>query len=705
MNDIEPPADIAGHRLANLLTPRSVALVGASPKAGTVGLGMIKGILGGGYQGRIYPVNPNYKEIEGLACYPSLAALPETVDHVLLGVANQRLEAAMTEAVAAGARAATILASGYLEGDRDPPLTERVAALARKAGMAVCGGNGMGFYNQEAGVRICGFPPPDWVGPGPIALISHSGSAFSALAHNDRRFAFSLAVSAGQELVTTAADYLDFSLRMSSTRVVGLFLETVRDPAGFVAGLELANRLDIPVVALKVGRTAESAALAKSHSGALVGDDAVHRALFRCHGVIEVEGLDEFANSLLLLSQPRRLVTGGLASIHDSGGERELLVDRAAALGVPFARIGAATRDRLAASLDYGLEPINPVDAWGTGHEYEKVFGDCMAALLDDPDTAIGALCVETRSDRVLHHGYAHAMRRAHAGSDKPVVFINNLAAFGDDDLAVNITRSGIPVLIGIDPGLAAIRGAMMRRDFRARPASAPPAAPAGLRTRWRPRLAMGMALDEAESLALLADYGVPAAAHRIAESAAEAEAAAEAIGYPVVLKTAMPGLLHKSDQGGVKLGLADGAQVRSAYEDLARRLGPRVLVAAMAKPTLELAFGAKRDPQFGPVVMVGAGGVLIEYLRDQQCALAPFDAAEAQHLIDGLALRPLLEGKRGRPAADVPALAAALARFSVLAADLDGLIAEIDVNPVAAGSDGPLALDALIIPAEKGST
>jgi len=704
MNDIEPPAGIAGHRLASLLTPRSVALVGASPKAGTVGLGMIKGILGGGYKGRIYPVNPNYKEIEGLACYPSLAALPEAVDHVLLGVANQRLQAAMTEAVAAGARAATILASGYLEGDRDPPLTQRVASLARGAGMALCGGNGMGFYNQEAGVRICGFPPPDWVRPGPIALISHSGSAFSALAHNDRRFAYSLAVSAGQELVTTSADYLDFALRMPSTRVVGLFLEAVRDPAGFVAGLELANRLDIPVVALKVGRTAESAALAKSHSGALVGDDAVHRALFRRHGVIEVEGLDEFANSLLLLSQPRRLAAGGLASIHDSGGERELLVDRAATLGVPFARIGASTRDRLAASLDYGLEPINPVDAWGTGHEYEKVFGDCMAALLDDPDTGLGALCVETRSDRVLHHGYANAMRRAHAGSDKPVVFINNMAAFGDDELAVNITGSGIPVLIGIDPGLAAIRGAMARRDFRARPALKPPAAPAGLRVRWRPRLAMGSALDEAESLALLADYGVRVAAHRIVDSAAEAQAAAGALGFPVVLKTAVPGILHKSDRGGVKLGLADERHLKAAYDDLAQRLGPKVLVAAMAKPALELAFGAKRDPQFGPVVMVGAGGVLIEYLRDQQCALAPFDAAEARRLIDGLALRPLLDGKRGRPPADVAALAEALARFSVLVADLDGLVAEIDVNPVAAGPDGPLALDALVIPFEKGS-
>ena len=260
-------ADLAGHRLAKLLAPQSVALVGASPKPDTVGSGMIHGLLCGGFKGRIYPINPNYTQIDGMRCYRSFAELPERVEHALLGVANARLEAAMRDAVVAGVSATTILASGYLGGDGVPPLTHRLARLARGAGMQVCGGNGMGFYNNEAGVRLCGFPPPDWVASGPIALISHSGSAFSALVHNDRRFGHCLAVSAGQELVTTAADYLDYALRMPRTRVVGLFLETIRDPTGLVAGFALANERDIPIVVLKVGRTPESAALALSHSG------------------------------------------------------------------------------------------------------------------------------------------------------------------------------------------------------------------------------------------------------------------------------------------------------------------------------------------------------------------------------------------------------------------------------------------------------
>ncbi len=693
----EPLAD---HRLARLLMPASVALVGASPRAGTVGNGMLHGLRGGGFKGRIYPINPNYKEIEGIACYPSLAALPERVDHALLGVANARLEAAMGEAVAAGVKAATILASGYLEGDGTPPLTRRIAELARGAGMQVCGGNGMGFYNHEAGVRICGFPPPDWVGPGPIALIAHSGSVFAAFVHNDKRFAYSLAVSAGQELVTTAADYLDFALRMRTTKVVGLFLEAIRDPAAFVAGLELANARAIPVVVLKVGRSPESAALAISHSGALVGDDAVQSALFRRHGVIATENLDEFANALLLLAQPRRIGKGSLASVHDSGGERELFADRAAAWKMPFARIGETTRQRLAARLDYGLDPVNPLDAWGTGHDYQAIFADCISALVDDPDTAIGALCVETRTGHSLHEGYAAAMMTALAKTEKPLVVINNFASVGNDELALRITRAGIPLLIGLDAGLAAIKGEMGRRDFRARPAMRPRSAPAGMRAKWQSRLAQGAALDEAESLMLLADYGLPVLPHRLVESAAQAEEAAGELGFPVVLKTAKPGILHKSDVGGVKLGLADLAAVRAAYEDVARRLGPRALLAPMAKGGLELSFGAKLDPQFGPLVMVGAGGVLIEFIADRACALAPFDDAEAGRLIDGLSLRPLLDGKRGSPPADIAALTSALARFSAMVADLSSLVQEIDINPLLAGLKGCVALDALIVPA-----
>jgi acyl-CoA synthetase (NDP forming) len=485
---------------------------------------------------------------------------------------------------------------------------------------------------------------------------------------------------------------------METTKVAGLFLETVRDPDKFVAALKKAEARDIPVVALKVGRTAESAALALSHSGAMAGNDAAYQALFDRYGVMRVDDLDQLANALLLFSQPRRLAKGGVASIHDSGGLRELAIDVGAAHGVPFAKINAHTTERLAARLDYGLEPVNPVDAWGTGHDWEGIFRDCLNALTQDPDTAIGILFAETRSGYYLHEGYAEIVRDVAAQTDKPVIMANNMACLGNDDLAVRMTHDGFPVLIGIGQTMAVLRAAMAHRDHRGLPRMTPAAPPVGARQKWAARLQQGTALDESESLRLFSDYGISVLPHLIIESAAEAQAAALELGFPLAIKTAMPGVLHKSDVGGVKLNLATAEQVRVAYDDLARRLGKRAIVMPMAGKGIELAFGAIADPQFGPIVMAGAGGTLVEVLADRSFALPPFDAAAARRLIDRLKARRLLEGARGAEPANVDGVADALARFSVMIADLSDLISEADMNPVLCGPDDCVALDALVV-------
>jgi acyl-CoA synthetase (NDP forming) len=663
---------------------------------------MIRSMLQCGFAGRIYAVNPNYREIEDVPCFPSIGAIPERVDHAILGVANARLEDVFREAIAHKVGAATIFASCYLPDDREPKLLDRLRILSREAGMPVCGGNGMGFLNLADKVYSTAWPPPDWIkGGGTMALITHSGSVFSALAKNDRRLRYNFVVSPGQEISGTVADYIDYALEEPSTRVIGLFLETVRDPTRFRAALAKAEARNIPIVALKVGRTEKSAQLAASHSGAIVGDHAAYQAVFERHGVVEVDNLDDLANTMLLLSQPRRVGQGGLATIHDSGGERELLIDQAAAYDVPLAEINDTTRDRLAARLEFGLEPVNPVDAWGTGHDYEGIFRDCLTAIAQDPDTAIAAMCVETRTGNQLHEDYANIARHALEQSDVPVIIVNNVAAPGDDDLTVRLSRSGVPVLTGMGPGLAAIRAAFWLRDRAACPAVQSRPAPPGMRAKWQARLSEERALDEVEGLALFADYGIPVLPHRIVESADEAVAAAAAFGGRVVLKTAVPGILHKSDVGGVKLDLASADTVRDAYEDLAGRLGSRVLVMPMAGKGVEIAFGMIEDPHFGPIVMVGAGGILIELLKDRRVALASFDAATARRIVDRLAVRPLLDGMRGAPPSDIEALAEALSAFSAMAADLVGLVREIDANPVIAGPGGCVSLDALVIPAK----
>jgi acyl-CoA synthetase (NDP forming) len=689
------------HKLDRLLRPRSVALVGASPKEGSVGRGMITSTGMAGTPSKIYFVNPGYEEIDGQRCYPSLSTLPEPVDMAVLGIANARLEATLEEVIACGIGAVTIFASGYLENDAEPKLTERIAAKARAAGVAICGGNCMGFYHLDFGLRVCGFPPPAWIRKGNVAFITHSGSAFSALCHTDRRFGFSLAVSAGQELATNVADYLDFALDIPTTKVVGLFLETVRDPAAFKAALAKAQRMEIPVVALKVGRTAESAALAVSHSGAVAGNHAAYQALFDRYGVIEVANMDELVNALHLFSSERKLASGGLATMHDSGGFRELVLDLGIEAGVPFAKISAATRAKLAGRLDFGLEPINPLDAWGTGNDWSGIFEDCLQALVDDPDTALASLCVEARDGYYLSAGYADIVRRVAARTTKPVFYTTNVGSNANLDVITHLAHDGIPVLSGVAPMLNVVKKAMAARDLCAVNHIGMARPPAALKAKWSRRLAQGD-LGEAEALDLLADYGVPVVQHIHADTLDAATQAAKKIGYPIVMKTATPGILHKSDVGGVKLGLKSVSELQTAYADLSGRLGPRVLLMPMAGKGVEISFGMTLDSQFGPVTMIGAGGVLIEMMSDRRFALPPFDAADAGRQIDELTLRPLLDGKRGAAPANLPVLSRAYAAFSLLADDLAGLIAEVDVNPLIVNAEGAVAVDALIVSAIK---
>jgi acyl-CoA synthetase (NDP forming) len=692
-------AALQAHRLAPLLMPKRVALVGASPKEGTVGNGMIVAATLGEPAAEIALVNPNYQEIDGRPVYPSLREMPQPVDMAVLGVSNERLEAAVHDAIAAGVKALTIFASGYLEKDPAPKLTQRIAAMAREAGMQICGGNCMGFYNLSYGLRVCGFPPPPWMRKGGAVLLTHSGSVYSGICHNDRRMGWALAVSAGQELTTTIADYLDFALEMPQMRCVGLFLETVRDPGNFVAGLEKARERDIPVIALKVGKTAASAAKAVSHSGAIAGNHAAYAALFDRHNVIEVETLDDFANALRLYSGPRRLAAGDIATMHDSGGLLELTIDLAEKRGVSFAAISKGTKRKLRARLDAGLEPTNPLDAWGTGKDYEAAMGDMMIALAEDEAAACGIFCVETRDGYYLSDGYAALMESAFAATRKPLLLATNLGSNGSDGVAQRLTEHGIPVLSGVDSALSVLKLALRHRDRAAQETLEIAPAPAGLREKWAPRLAQGEPLDEDASLALLEDYGLQVPKRHIVGSVEQAVAQAERIGFPVVLKTAAAGVHHKSDVGGVKLDIRDEAALRAAYGDMAKRLGARMLLTHMVEKGTELALGGVHDPQFGMLLMLSAGGTLIELMEDRAFALAPIDELEAERKLDGLKLRKLLGGVRGGQPAHLPSIIMTIARFSVMLADLDGLIAEVDVNPLIAGPSACMAVDALIVP------
>lgn len=677
-------------------------MVGASEREGSVGRRTVENLLRGGFAGRLYAVNPGYGSVRGVPCFPALDALPETVDHVVLTLGDANIEAGLDATIAHGAKAATMMSSLELRDDREPRLRERVARKIAASGLIVCGANGMGFYNFADGVWVCGFDTRDnHPRGGNVTLISHSGSGMSGIIDCEERIDFNLAVSTGQELCVTMDQYMDWALDRPETRVIGLFMETARNPAGMIAAFAKASRRGVPVVVLKVGRTELAARLAVSHSGAIAGRDDAYQALFDRYGVQRVRDMDELATTLMMFAQPHAAAAGGLVSIHDSGGERQLLIDLAAEVGVPLAEIGPATVGRLEDLLDPGLPAVNPLDAWGAGGPgANDIMRDSLAALMADPGAAMGAVVHDRAPHGALYGEYIDYLRAGHAASGKPAFLVANRQGSGSDPAAaVRITREGFPVIDGLRSFLAGVRCLLDYRDFRVRPAA--PVAQADPETveKWRERLASGKSLDEYESGQLLSDFGLPMNPARRVSSQAELREAASGLGFPVVLKTAVAGILHKTDRGGVHLGIENARQLDRAYADLAGRLGPDAIIAPMVDSGgVEMLLGLVRDEQFGPLVMLGFGGLYVETLRDVACALPPFDRAAARRLLDGLRLRPLLDGQRGRPAADLDAFCAAAERFSAMAAGLGEMLEEVDVNPVVVHAGGCVAVDALVV-------
>lgn len=688
------------HALAPLLSPRSIALIGASRKRNSVGNDTLRNLVGNGYAGSVFPVNPSYDSLYGRVCYPGIDALPDPVDLAILSVPNAVLERAAQEAIAAGARALLIFASAELEGDG----RERIAAAARAAHVPLCGANCMGFFNAEQALPAFSALFPTTLERGGITCIAQSGSLIQALLFNDERLKFNLAVSSGQELVTSAADFMDYALEQSSTRVITLILETIRAPRKFIAALSKARDRGVPVIVLKLARTPAAASLALSHTGAIAGDAKVYDALFRQYGVIGVRDAQELAATAMLLSARRRLAAGGMAMILDSGGERELMVDLAADEGVPFARICAQTTQALSAQLDPGLEPINPLDAWGTGRDFERIFETCLHALMSDEDSALGVFVCDLSDELDLHAAYAAVCEAVAQRSPKQLVVITNYSAWSHRRVALRLVRAGVAVLDGAAASLRAIRHALAYRDFLAatrHPAAAAPVAPGIRADRWRRLLREKRGpLTEDEGYELLSDYGISVPRHVVVKDAAALRAAAQTLGYPLVLKTAAPGILHKSDADGVRLGIGDDTALDAAYDDVARRLGPRVLLCAQVPATVEMAFGLLQDRSFGAFVLVAFGGVWIEYLRDSVLAMAPVDATLVARRISELRLARVLDGVRGAPPCDRNALVQLAVQLGVLAQELDGCIAEMDLNPVLVSAGGAIAVDCLIVPA-----
>jgi acyl-CoA synthetase (NDP forming) len=693
--------------LTPLLHAGSVAIVGLSQLPGFGGW-IYTNLRDFGYaeRGRIYGVNPRYSILYEQPCYPSLRDLPERPDCAILALPNHRLLPVLQEAAELQIPAAVIFASAYSDPvDSQPSLQASLAETARWSGMVVCGPNCMGFLAFGQKLVVSGYPVTPGTPGGGVTFITHSGSVFDTVWQNRRGVRFNYVISSGNEIATTMADYMQFALADPTTQAIALFLETVRDPATFVAALREAAERDIPVVALKVGRSAQGAQLAQAHSGALAGQDAAYEALFARYGVRRVKSLDEMMDALELFSTGLRTPTRYISSVHDSGGERGLLVDLAESEGVQFAPITAKTMARLASTLEPGLAPVNPVDAWGTGNDFGRIYRECLLALDADPATGLTVFGVDLYPAGSISRTYLDVALEVRPQLTKPLVFLSNLSSAVADDVGARLRQAGVPVLMGTENGLRAIRHLIEYSEYQRRRAVWEPEARAVV---LHPTEIAGLhhelqratgPLDEYASKKFLRAYGIPTPAEAIATSLKDALQVAEQIGYPVALKTGAGQLWHKSDRGGVRLNLRTAAELSEAYRDFETRFGPRVLVQEMAAEGAELILGLVNDPQFGLMLTIGMGGIFVEVMKDSRLLMLPTTRTEVRESLLSLRGAALLKGARGRASLDVEAIIDAALRLAALAADLGDLIAALDINPLIALPAGVVAVDALIVP------
>jgi acyl-CoA synthetase (NDP forming) len=687
-----------------LLDPRSIAILGASADAAKVNGRTLRFLLDKGYRGAIYPVNPKYDAIAGLRCYPDVASLPEAPDLAVIAVPAAQVVASLRALAGRGCGAAVIFSSGFAEmGEQGRRLELEIAAVAQAAGMRLCGPNCLGLINAWSQViatfgQFAEGPTP----PGPVSFVTQSGAfgtAIAALAR-ERSLGLGYFINTGNECDVDFVQMMRATLDDPRIRVGAGYLEGVRDGAGLLVLAAHALDTGKPLALTKVGRTGAGAKAAASHTGALAGSDAVFDGVIRGLGVTRARNEEHLLDIVEVLAAGRLPQGRGLGILTQSGGAGVLMADRAEETGLRVTELAATTRESLARVIPAFGTTGNPVDVTGQFVADPGLLRESMRVLMADPGVDVGIVWLQlmtAHADKLVK-----IFKEINDLFEKPWVVCWVAAPAG----ALRALReAGIPVLRGAEPAVdavaAVVRHAEARRQWQA---------DAGARAALQLlRLALPAASGPVSSLegqALLQACGVRTAAAKLATSADDAVHAAEALGYPVALKIESPDILHKTEAQGVALNLKDAAAVRSAYArlgDNARAYRPDariagVLVQAMAPGTLELVIGLHNDPAFGPVVMVGLGGVLVEVLRDVVFRAAPVTETEALRMLDELKAKSVLDGVRGAPAVDRHALASMVSAVSCFGAAAGPRLREVDLNPVLAGPDGAIAVDWMMV-------
>ncbi len=683
--------------MERLLNPRTIAVVGASHKPGKVGHEVLRNLINYGFPGKIYPVNPKGGEILGLRVYRSLLEVPDEVDLAVIVVPARIVPSVVEDAGRKGVKALAIITSGFSEtGPEGAELERRIVETARRYGMRILGPNIVGIMSTSKRINatFSGLTPY----PGSVTIISQSGALLIAMAGRTwiEKVGINDMISIGNMSDITFPDLLQYYYGDESTKVIGLYIEGLKKGREFI---EVARRANKPIVALKAGVSRRGALAAASHTGSLAGSAAVYRGAFRQARVVWANDLDDFFDKMLVLSLLRPPENGHVLIITNGGGVGVLSTDEAERQGIELEDPPKDLKEELRKYMPEFGSDKNPVDL--TGMATDKEYYGTVSAALSHP--WVGALVVLFCETALTSpQKVADAIVRAYddSGRTKPIV-VSFVGGPETMKAADTVKERGIPIYKSPELALRALAGLM--EYARILKKGEPEFRPFGDVDRERVRRVLDAARAEGRSFLLeheakevLEAYGVPVARTRVASSPEEAVALARETGLPVVMKIVSPDIVHKSDAGGVFVGVRTEEEVRETFNKIvenAKKYKPDarivgVTVQELAPQGLEVIVGATRDPQFGPVVAFGLGGVMVEALKDVSFRVAPVTPEDAEEMVREIKARDLLGPFRGQKPRDVGALKEVISRISQLVTDFPE-ISELDANPVMLYGEG----------------
>ncbi len=731
MNGVGDEQERFTRAMNSLFHPKRIAIVGATPRPGFA-FNIHRLLLNNGYEGEVFGVTPRHQEVLGCPCYPTLDAIPGSVDLAMVVVPSNLVLDVLGQAERAGVGAVNIITSGFGEQSDDEAhqRQEQIRAFARRTGIRVVGPNCLGIISTPAKMVAKSGAYAN-VRRGPIGIVFQSGLlAYSAVIPPlEREFGYTYVVTTGNEADLDATDFMRYCVEDDETRVIGCFIEQFRDPQKLLRVAEMAAERRKALVILKIGRSDAGKRAAQAHTGSLVGSDAIADAIMRQYGIVRVYNLDEMIETLAVFHAKRLPRGPGVGTIFVSGGACGLVADLSQDLGISLPALAPETVAKLMPVIpEYGTVG-NPLDTTGQAATQPEITEGSLVAMAEDPNihTVIYGQAYPSRVDLTTPVG--EVLRTMPERYPDKNFFIMSLVTgrvqegrrYDQDPVEPTMNWDGVPFLQGTENSLRAVRSLIRYADFqRTRTQSvvgsqqSVAASARAEQARALVAAANGKPLVERAAKEILTLYGIPVTRERLATNADEAVSAAQEIGYPVALKIESPDIAHKTEAGGVLLNVADDSAVRVGFETVianAWKYKPEaqlggVLVQEMVSGGRELMLGMTQDPVYGPAVAVGLGGIFVEILKDVALGVPPLTEHDSRAMLGRLRGAAILDGTRGAAPADTDAVVDILGTFSQLCLDLRDMVSEIDINPLLVFDRGAGArvVDCLIVPGTNGA-